>query len=321
MALVREKLKKAEKKSFVDKYQKFDLNERLTGILGEDFGKYRENYAKAQNYGLVSDFPITVYLELVNRCNLSCIMCDTERHKLPLNKLSLDMIEKILKECKANKLPSLVLGTYSELLLYDKIYDLLDLVKEVNVLDVFFRTNGVLLNDKIIDLIIKNKVTKVLISVDATTPETYKRIRGHDFLNLVEGNIEKLLARRTELPIVRLSFVVMDINKNERQDFFDKWKDKVECIDFQRLLIENGEKVTNKIENPYCASPFYMLSITANGNIYPCCDFVYGRGHLLGNIYEDSLKDIWNGDKIREIRQQIVSKDFIPICHKCLSSR
>src|SRR5580704_11481835 len=64
------------------------------GILAEQFGDrfriYRTEYKQSQHYdknGYVPRFPLTVTLELVNRCNLECVMCFTINHNEKKNTL------------------------------------------------------------------------------------------------------------------------------------------------------------------------------------------------------------------------------------------
>ena len=323
---------KKENNDFIFKYQKKDVNVKLSGILGEDFKKYREDFEKTQNYiktKFIPDFPITVSLELLNRCNLNCIMCYKKHHRQPKAELTLDVLQKIMNECKENKLPSIALGLGAEILMYKNIKELLSMVKTAGIQDIFFGTNGVLLNDELIELIVKNKITRVKISLDAATKETYKKIRGFDLLKRVEENIEKIIACKKKynrsLPMIRLSFVVMDINRHETQRFVDKWKNKVDYIDFQRCIdfshvdkpIEINQQV---IKDSFCAYPFYSLNIWADGAISPCCTF-YGRKLIFGNIYNETLKNIWQSEKMKKIREHIVSKRFNPVCQRCLYFR
>ena len=54
------------------------LYDHLFPKYGERFLKYRkkyENYLKDSEHKYLPDYPISVILELVNRCNLECTMC------------------------------------------------------------------------------------------------------------------------------------------------------------------------------------------------------------------------------------------------------
>ncbi len=327
---------KKELNTFIFKYQKEDVNEKLGKILGEDFRKYRERFNKTQRYQetkFVPEFPLCLSLELVNRCNLNCVMCYKPHHSQPFAELSLETIQKIADECQKEGMPSLILGLGAETLIYPKVKEVLEMIRKAGVMDIFFGTNGVLLNDNIISALFENNISRVEISLDAATPETYKKVRGYDLLPRIEANIEKLLeakkARNSPLPVIRLCFVVMDINKHETQLFIDKWKDKVDYIDFQRCVDfsemdepvrVSPEAMVSALKESFCSQPFYSLNIWGNGNVTPCCSF-YGEKLVIGNIHQQSLKEIWEGEKMKVIREQILTKRFNPTCQKCLYFR
>ena len=82
--------------------------------FGQKFAEYRANYMRSLNYDkedFVADFPVTLNIELVNRCNLSCIMCYTINHKGEKHTLSLDQMGAMAKEMKAYKLPAMIVGS------------------------------------------------------------------------------------------------------------------------------------------------------------------------------------------------------------------
>jgi len=326
---------KKEKNDFIFKYQKGDVNKKLTTYFGNNFKKYRKDFNKTQNYiktNFIPDFPLMVSIEFVNRCNLNCIMCYKDHHSERRAELNISVIDKILKECKNNGMPSITLGLGSEILLYKDIDKVIKMVKKAEIMDVFFATNGVLLNDKIIKSLVDNKISRLRISLDAATEETYNKVRRVPVLKKSEININKLIEYRKKknsyLPIIRLSYVVMDINKHETELFIKKWKDKVDYIDFQRFMdhghIDNLKKLNkneNKIiNNSFCSQPFYSLNIWSDGSVCPCCTF-YGKKLVLGNIYKEKLIDIWKGKKLKELREQIKNKKFNIICQNCLYYR
>ncbi|MCP4123517.1 MAG: radical SAM protein [Bacteroidetes bacterium] len=50
------------------------------------------------------------------------------------------------------------------------------------------------------------------------------------------------------------------------------------------------------------------------GNVSLCC---YNRKHILGNIRENSIDDIWNGQKIREARTEFAGSKLVSGCSMC----
>jgi len=324
---------KRDKNDNIFRYQEKDVNKKLIEILGKDFKKYREDFDKTQNYlqtKFIPDFPIELYIELLNRCNFDCVMC-YRKHRLdePRAELSLGIFKKIMDEAKENKLPSISINTGGDPFLYKDIKEVLRMVKEAGIQDIVLGTNAALLNDEMIEFIVKNKITRIKISLDAATSETYKKIRRGGTLKKTEKNIEKLIACKKKynsfLPVIRLSFVVMDINSHEVQQFIDKWKDKADCVDLQRYIdisyVDKDAEIDQKvIKNSFCTGPFYSLTIWANGNITPFCSF-HDLKFSFGNIHKDTLKSIWNGEKMKQIREQLASKRFNPVCQKCLYFR
>jgi len=314
------------------KHAEIDVNSYLADLKGENFKKYREDFKKAENYlksGFIPEFPITISLELVNRCNLNCVMCYKDHHKKEFAKLPIKTIRKLLQEAKQHSLPSIILGLGSETLMYPEVSKVLNEIADAGVMDVFFGTNGVMLNEEICKKLIKTKVSRIEISLDAATTGTYEKVRGANKLELIENNIDMLLRMKKDmnspLPVVRLCFVVQDINNHETDVFIKKWKDKVDYIDFQRCLDFSKMNQTLEIKpdvvkNSFCSYPYYSLNIWSNGDVSPCCTF-YGRGLVFGNIFDQTLKEIWDSKAMKLIREELESKRFNPICIKCLYFR
>jgi len=311
-----------EQERYIEKYRKKDPNEYLIKLLGKDFARYRKEFERTQK-GIPSKFPITLALEPVNRCNLNCEMC--YKPPEPIHSYSLGLLKKLHKECKG-KLPSAIIGLGNEPMMYANLKALLDMLQDAGVQDIFFGTNGQAMDSEIVTRITANRVTRVEISVDAVTSETYSEIRGGS-LERVENNINNLIRIRgnNPLPIIRLCFVVMDENRNEVEAFKKKWGDKVDYIDFQRKIDFNyvDEEVQidmSALKYKFCPYPFYSLGIWANGDVSPCCTF-YGKKLIFGNVNSQNIEEIWNGKKIKELRKQFKKGDLNNTCRKCLYFR
>ncbi len=332
-------MKKLQKDSsgILVRHQNVDIEALLTSMYGASFSDYRKAFNRAQQYYNYSNsfpkFPLTISLELSNKCNLQCSMCFQSSEAAKKQKfvaLTSETIQKILQECKEKNLPSLILGAGTEFLVSKNAPEVIKMLGSCGIMDVFLRTNGILLDAETVKLIFAAKVTRVFISLDAATKTTYQEIRGSDALTLIENNINHLLNERkirgSVLPIVRVSFVVLDKNKHEQKLFLEKWKDKVDFVDFQRFqdLTHVRDKETiikdENIINPRCAYPFYSLSIAPDGSVAPCCTF-YGKELPVGNIHRQSIEEIWNSKRMNQIRGEISSRKLNDVCKRCLFFR
>lgn len=328
--------------TFISSLYNKDPESILAPIFGPRFLEYRENYKKSLNYdtnGFLPDFPLTLTVEPVNRCNLSCVMCYKANHAREKHTLDLGDVERVLEECRDNQLPALVVGLGSEPLLFKSIRDILKMAVEARIMDIFLGTNGVLLSDDLSRFLVDQQIARVEISLDAVKPETYQKIRGKDELERVERNIRNLVRIRNEagstLPVLRLCFCVQDLNNGEVEEFKKKWKNVADYIDFQQFIDFSkvdefrGDDVASEVLKPadvemdtHCAYPFNSLHVWSDGNVTPCCTFyAKSEAFILGNIKKSTLKELWNGEAINAIRQQLLSGRPNAVCKACLGNR
>ena len=66
-----------------------------------------------------------------------------------------------------------------------------------------------------------------------------------------------------------------------------------------------------------CYYPFYMMFVHYTGDVL-LCSHDWGKKLILGNLYEQEIFDVWNGNLINAIRGNLSSKDrtFLP-CSRC----
>ena len=65
-----------------------------------------------------------------------------------------------------------------------------------------------------------------------------------------------------------------------------------------------------------CVYPWKQVFIEANGDVYPCCA-ADKNGLLMGNMSEESLAQIWNGQRYRALRQSFKSGQLYAVCRNC----
>ncbi len=330
--------------NILKKYYSTDPEDLLKNELVQKYGdrylQYRENYISIINdeeHKIQTNYPTTVVLELVNRCDLQCVMC-YQGFRNDADKFTVDesMLDKIFNDFKKNKLSALML-TASEPLLYKHFDKVLERAKEAEIMDIFIFTNGNLLNEKNSKLILNSGVTRLFVSIDAATEETYNKIRVPVSKRLLQSNrLEKLEQNvknfvnmkkklNKKLPLTRVSFVALKENTHEIDLFKKKWESIVDSVEIQReTSIKVYDKIKNyrgkKLDNYNCTKPWGDMAIYSNGLVGPCCNLV-GRKTPIGNIKDNSITEIWNGKKMTELRNGFKNNNPNDVCKSCIESQ
>lgn len=67
------------------------------------------------------------------------------------------------------------------------------------------------------------------------------------------------------------------------------------------------------MKQPVCGVGYDNCCITANGDVYPCAGW---QDYTLGNVYKQSLKEIWeNSERVRQLRK--ITQSSFPQCLEC----
>lgn len=320
---------KYEDRANINRYLGRAADRRLAEIKGPAFAEYRRIFEKARMEKIRTELPIEVSLGLTSYCNLLCKMCyrnymaDAGHQYMPLS-----MVDEIVEQCKEMHISSFWLGSFTEGLLHPDILYIIKKCGEVKALDYWFTTNGTLLTEDIARAMIENGVTKLHISLDAATPETYRKIRGGD-LAVVEENVHRFLRLRkqlgSELPMLRVTMVDQPDNHDETDAFVEKWTGVADIVDVQKLtdysILENEELDRDSYKHTFfdCYYPFYQLSVTFDGRIWPCPCPVFDSGKPV-YLKDTTLREYWESDEIMKIVRSIQEKqDYFDCCLKCLS--
>lgn len=311
---------------------RYDVNnvvERLKQIHGQRFIEYREKWEASTKCEIVPEFPLMVEIGVNSDCNLQCKMCARNFDKGMNNKhinMPLELIDKIVEQGKAFSLPAVLVGQDSECLLHPEIKKIVRRIKEMDPLDLFFITNGTLLDKDMSRFLVEAEVDRLQISVDAATEETYKKIRGGSLARL-EQNIYDFLEIRDAMgkdrPFLRLSFCKQEDNIAEEKEFIDKWHNVADMVDFQEYL--DLSHVLEPIEQEYreyhCPDPFQRVVIDYMGNMYGCCCVGYNRYFCLGNLKDVSILEAWNSPKMNTLRESFRKQELNKVCLNCRANR
>tara|TARA_B100000795_G_scaffold171879_1_gene129605 strand:+ start:3581 stop:4579 length:999 start_codon:yes stop_codon:yes gene_type:complete len=299
--------------------------------------KYRNQFEEASSFKTIQNFPIHLDIELDNICNYACTFCpigqpENKLHEYYQNtkKLDEEKVYEILDDAKKIGVKSIQFNLVNEPLAHKNIFKVLDYANKLKFDDIFFISNGYLLNEKNALKILNSGLKKVMFSLDAHSSETYRerRLKNNKPANYekVINNILNFLKLKKKLnkvfPLVRVSFIIMQNNKHEVDDFKEFWKSKVDAIHFQKLVDYSDSKIiTDSVTSNQCNMPMFRMSIKSDGNVKPCC-VGYGENINLGNIYKEKLSDIWNSKFMKNFQEMHLNQRASENvhCKKCLKN-
>jgi len=204
-------------------------------------------------------------------------------------------------------------------------------------------TNGHFLSTENCDKIVKAGLDKLIISLDGMDQDIYSKYRVNGKIDIVKSGIERIAEarhrNRSKLK-VEIQFLVSRLNEhqiqkakefakknkavlrlksmqiNDKKDI-DKWLPQNGRL--SRYRLKDGEyTLKNSLPNR-CARLFFNPVITWDGKVIPCC-FDKDAEHVMGDLSQDSFRDIWSGPKYRIFRKSILSgRHMIEICRNCTS--
>jgi len=314
--------------------KKNDIYKILESKFGDRFKDYRKKWDQITEKK-VFDYPLHLNFELVSGCNLNCEYCvrSSSFKKIKEKIISFDKYSEIIREGVKNNLYSIELNGLNEPLLQKEIGKYIKFAKDMGIMIISLHTNATLLDKKMAISLIESGLTLLIFSVDAFKKETYEKMRkGANYERMVE-NINNFLRIKKEMnvdfPLSKMAFIKNKINYNELVEYVKFWKDKVDVISTSHFCNPfEGEDKYEDIEKRYrlddfeifpCTEPYQRLLISSNGVVYPCCSF-FGENFPVGDVYKDSIKNIWNGKKMKKIRESINLDKQLSFCVKCRNS-
>ncbi|MGA7334796.1 MAG: radical SAM protein, partial [Pseudolabrys sp.] len=131
--------------------------------------------------------PVCLYLEVTNRCNLLCTTCPRTYEELePPADMSWDLFRSIVDQ--ASGLARAVLHGVGESMLVANLPEMVRYLKDRSVY-VLFNTKGTLLSERHGRALIDAGLDELRVSLDASTRESFKVIRGRDYFGRIIRNV------------------------------------------------------------------------------------------------------------------------------------
>ena len=270
-------------------------------------------------------YPIISAIELTNYCNSACVMCPHRKMTRKKEHMKFEMFKKIIDEIKDYPQGLIWTHLFGEPLLHPHLFDFIKYAKDVGI-KVGVSTNCMLLNKKMSKKLLDTYLDNIILCLDAYHPNIYEKLRvGLDYFKVVKNITDFLkLKGDRKKPYIQLQFVKNYLNENEIKLFKFYWKG-TKGIDEIRILDSTDwagqvDKVFDSIgkrKRKPCSVLWHYLAIHSDGNVTICCTDYDGKIKL-GNVNNERLIDIWNGEKLRKLRELQLKGNYINgLCDIC----
>jgi len=279
-------------------------------------------------------FPNHILIEPARACNYKCPQCPRQSiaslHNCSEEIMSFERYKKIIDEL-GKYIFTLRLWDYGEPLMNPEIAKFVEYAKKFSIFTAI-SSNCSLLDEKKAAGLINAQLDYLLVSINAASPQTYWKLTGGAVFDRVIQNIRQLAELkkkfRSAKPFINLQFIVMKDNITEIEDMRELAKTlNIDKLSFKNIGFKSAEfgvkelfddfmaKIRDSAE--FCRLPFSETVIAVDGKVRPCA-WIFDESIVMGNIYNESFADIWNGAKYREFRKLVLqSTDAIPSCKNC----
>jgi radical SAM protein with 4Fe4S-binding SPASM domain len=298
-------------------------------------------------------WPTHLQIEPTNRCNLRCALCPvTAGMDRPSGHMDFNLYKKFIDEI-GDYVFLILLWDWGEPFLNPSIYEMISYAKQKGI-KVVSSTNGHLFA-KIdqANKLIASGLDSIIFAVDGISQETYEPYRqGGDLKSVLQGIqmvVERKRALKSKTPLVNFRLIVMKHNEHEipklkelarslqvdaltlktlnpvNRDFYaqDKSEDRIQNeflpddYRYRRFRYDStGQNVIRIKLNP-CKQLWNNPVIHWNGTVCTC-SYDPKEKHVLGDLNQESFKNIWDGAPYRDLRRQFRQGwKKLPLCGDC----
>jgi len=274
--------------------------------------------------------PLRLWIEPTSVCNLACVMCpNKDLPKEQLGFMDFELFKKIVDEAKDFVFDVHLLHR-GESLSHPDFFKMIRYAHEAGIVT-RFHTNGTLLTEDKSRQLIASGLDQFAFSFDGFDAETYEKIRVKAKFEKTVGNIVRFLEIKKEmgakkpvtfLELIRFPEIFDKTGPEARRAFLERFKglplDKVHIKELHNWAGDAGGK--DRTEKPFgpCTFLWHALIIFWDGSVLPCTQDFFGY-YTLGNVRDASLRDIWNNDRMIDLRKKLIDRDIagLETCSKC----
>ena len=295
------------------------------------YSKLQDNRKNLANL-IPLQMPFGLYVDPSNFCNFKCICCprnfsDFQKYAGAFKHMELDLFMKIIGELHDwGRLRVLRLYYLGEPLLNPNFDEMVRMAASYNVAErIEITSNGSMLKEKhcreLIDIAGKTDTPIYFrVSIYSVIQERHTEITKSSIsIEEIKNNIVRLRQMRDlagiKNPIIYVKMI--DALSDENNLFLEMYHNIADELAIEEAHNWSGYEERELLGNLYkekrpglikpqksrkaCSRPFFSLAINTDGSVVCCC-VDWTRSTKIGNVREQTLKEIWNSDSLKRIQ-------------------
>ncbi|MEI8102185.1 MAG: radical SAM protein [Chlorobium sp.] len=275
-------------------------------------------------------FPKYISIETVKRCNARCVFCAVNEWPKHTPVMSDELYEDIFRQIKehAADVEQVYLHGNGEPLLDKKLIQRVCQFKTAGVKKLVITTNASLLNQTISEELLNAGLDEIFFSFNGLNKDKYEKVRvGLNFDTVMANALGFIELRNRINPATRIRMrmeVDPIFSDNDVNEWMLFWRKKLKESDevYAKKLHNWGNQIekikSTKILSTPCPVLWTTMTILSDGQVALCC-IDYAPKIVLGNLNTHSIKDVWMGKELSDIRTLHLSglTDEISLCKGC----
>ncbi len=280
--------------------------------------------------------PQRIQIQTQSGCNGRCVFCPNEavlQTDLAQGRMPEPLFRRIIDELAETQPNRISLYLMNEPMADKRLPDLVAYTSEkVPAASTLVTTNGTYLNEERAEALIDAGLKRLKVSLQSLDPEANREIMGYGSEKVIEGVLatKRVMTRKRAKKFdLRVSMVVTRHNREETDRARRFWKRHGVRLVTSALENRGGNIATAEEMNDgemrkrdNCIRPSREMCVLFNGDAVLCC-VDWHRTVVLGNVGDTSVREVWNGPAVTQIRRGFSEQDpslLPPICINCTES-
>lgn len=293
-------------------------------------------------------------LSIVSTCNANCAFCPRTEYKSEVKFMPLELLKNIVDEISSEKFKAkhniqmITVGENGEPTLHPNFIDILRMLKQTGVPIALYTNFSHLTKERAHLIFDEGLLVHIHTNVDGFTRTSYKVMKGLDYIpvcnniwDFVSLREEKKVSMPLNLHVITAQNYTRAVQKwsgglwphkipkdiqfvpTESNLIYGYWKGYLgseDSIAVDDCLMWAERNHTPKKEGDFnchnIARVYHSAFIAPNGDWYVCC-FDVGNELVFGNLYKQSIDEIFEREGRRQTIRMLENKQFDEIGAPC----